>query len=140
MSDLISREDALDAVEGWMGYPIVDETLVRVMTDIKDLPSAQTSGDLISREETYKVLTDYYHHTTEVQHSGLREALGRVPSAERTGHWSEAERKKSEVFYCSVCGGRAYHPWMGSRNTDEKNKCRYAYCPNCGCRMKGEEE
>ena len=136
MSDLISREDALDAVEGWMGYPIVDETLVRVMTDIKDLPSAQTSGDLISREETYKVLTDYYHHTTEVQHSGLREALGRVPSAERTGEWKYKMHDAYIQRTCSACGWseRMYH-----RNRNQDGLARN-YCPNCGARMKGEEE
>lgn len=40
------------------------------------------SEDLISREKAYKVLTEYYHHKTEMQHKALREALNMVPSAD----------------------------------------------------------
>lgn len=39
-------------------------------------------SDLISRQEAYETLSEYYHHRTEIQHKGLREALDRVPSAE----------------------------------------------------------
>lgn len=38
--------------------------------------------DLIDREKTYEVLTEYYHHRMEIQHKGLREALAKVPSVE----------------------------------------------------------
>ena len=34
---------------------------------------------LIDAEEAYKVLTDYYHHGTEIQHKALKEAIERVP-------------------------------------------------------------
>lgn len=37
------------------------------------------SEDLISKEKAYKVLTEYYHHKTEMQHKALREALDMVP-------------------------------------------------------------
>lgn len=40
------------------------------------------SEDLISKEKAYKVLTEYYHHKTEMQHKALREALDMVPSAD----------------------------------------------------------
>ena len=40
------------------------------------------SEDLISRKKAYEVLTEYYHHKTEMQHKALREALNMVPSAE----------------------------------------------------------
>ena len=40
-------------------------------------------SDLIDREQTYEVLTDYFHQRTEIQHIAMREALSRVPSAER---------------------------------------------------------
>ena len=36
----------------------------------------------IEIDETYNVLTDYYHHTTEAQHKALRDALNRVPVAD----------------------------------------------------------
>lgn len=34
---------------------------------------------LVSKYKVYKVLTEYYHHTTEEQHKALWEALDRVP-------------------------------------------------------------
>ena len=38
--------------------------------------------DYINKHDAYKVLTDYYHHTTENQHMALKEALGLIPEAE----------------------------------------------------------
>ena len=38
--------------------------------------------DLISKEKAYKVLTEYYHHKTEMQHKALRVALDMVPSVD----------------------------------------------------------
>ena len=37
---------------------------------------------LIDADEAYKVLTDYYHHGTEIQHKALKEAIERVPIAD----------------------------------------------------------
>lgn len=37
---------------------------------------------MIERQAAYDTLTGYYHHTTEIQHKALREALERVPSAQ----------------------------------------------------------
>lgn len=37
--------------------------------------------DLISRQDAYNTLTEYYHHRTDTQHEALKEALGRVPDA-----------------------------------------------------------
>jgi len=39
--------------------------------------------DLISRQAAYATLSEYYHHRAEIQHEALREALDRVPSAQR---------------------------------------------------------
>ena len=39
-------------------------------------------ADYISREAAYKTLTEYYHHSSGVQHTVLREALNRVPTAD----------------------------------------------------------
>ena len=44
-------------------------------------------SDLVDRDNVYKVLTDCYHHRTEVQHKALREALSKVPSAEPERKW-----------------------------------------------------
>lgn len=39
-------------------------------------------GRLIDIDEAYKVLTDYYHHKTEIQHKALKEAIERVPTVD----------------------------------------------------------
>ena len=40
------------------------------------------TDDLISREEAYIVLSEYYHHRTYAQHQALREALSKVPTVD----------------------------------------------------------
>ena len=39
-------------------------------------------GKWINTDAAYAVLTDYYHHTTDTQHTALREALGRVETVD----------------------------------------------------------
>ena len=34
---------------------------------------------LIDKEQTYQILSEYYHHSGTLQHMALREALDRVP-------------------------------------------------------------
>ena len=79
-------------------------------------------SNLISREETYKVLTDYYHHTTETQHSGLREALGRVPTANQWIPCSERLPEENElVAYAYQIHGRLEYDigsWSYCAETD----------------------
>lgn len=48
-------------------------------------------GKLIDVEDAYKFLTEFYHHTTEVQYKALKEALDRVPEAE------------PEIVHCKTC-------------------------------------
>lgn len=49
-------------------------------------------ADYISREAAYKTLTEYYHHSSGVQHTVLRESLNRVPTAD-----------VRPVVYCKDC-------------------------------------
>lgn len=37
--------------------------------------------EYIRKADAFDVLTDYYHHTTQVQHMALKEALDRVPTS-----------------------------------------------------------
>ena len=100
-------------------------------------------------DEVYKVLTDYYHHRTKIQHEALKEAIEKVPtvdavsfedyrSMEQTvnkltkaiadaesvkhGHWIT----DMSGCWCSVCNEYSDY------STD--------YCPNCGAKMKGESD
>lgn len=47
---------------------------------------------LIDTDKAYKVLTDYYHHKTEIQHDTLKEAIERVPTVDAV-----------EVVRCKDC-------------------------------------
>ena len=46
--------------------------------DLVEVPTPH--GHLVDIDEVYRVLTEYYHHSTETQHTALREALSRVPT------------------------------------------------------------
>ena len=112
---------------------------------------------LVDAEEAYKVLTDYYHHKTEIQHKALKEAIERVPtvdidaiteSHERTGYdrgfrdgYAEALEETDNVerirhgkwevtpvyIKCSECG-------------ESFMLIPQNYCPNCGAKMDEVEE
>ena len=47
---------------------------------------------LIDAEKVYEVLTDYYHHRTEIQHEALKEAISKVPTVDAV-----------EVVRCKDC-------------------------------------
>lgn len=111
------------------------------------------SEDLISREKAYEVLTDYYHHRTEMQHKALRKALDMVPSAdidlsdysdrlwrnayEQGKADAEAERKIGKWVYnspvtmkCDQCG-YVIADWKWNESK---------FCANCGADMRGGGE
>lgn len=115
------------------------------------------SEDLISREKAYEVLTEYYHHKTELQHKALREALDMVPPVdidlsdysdrlwrkayEQGKADAEPERKRGKwqedtsgygFWICSNCG---FVSEASGANI------LYIFCPHCGAEMeKGEAD
>lgn len=59
---------------------------------------------LIDAEEAYKVLTDYYHQRTEIQHDALKEAIERVPTVDAV-----------EIVRCKDCKWyERKYPWNGN--------------------------
>lgn len=100
--------------------------------------------NLISKEKAYEVLSEYYHHKTEMQHKALREALDMVPSADvperNVGKWLEKEvihAKEAKAIItewqsckCSVCGCYDTRPYLYCFNEPR-------FCSWCGAEMKG---
>lgn len=86
----------------------------------------------IERETAYQTLTAYYHHTTEIQHEALREALAKVPTADVRpvvhGSW---KTHGDGACSCSVCQ-------LGLESFVEG--IFYNYCPFCGADMREEAE
>lgn len=89
--------------------------------------------DLISRQAAYDVLTAYYHHKTDIQHMALREALNKVPSAERHGRWipcsEQLPEEDTDVLITDEDGDidiahYEYNPWSEDPIVDWWN-CEY---------------
>ena len=112
---------------------------------------------LIDADEAYKVLTDYYHQRTEIQHKALTEALSRVPTVdavltefhdrcmeieiqkrfelelkEKHGHWKWHEDNRE--WFCSECKRFVYGVSL------EVYSGEYKFCPHCGARMDEVED
>ena len=87
-------------------------------------------NDVITREDAFNTLTEYYHHKTTLQHLALRDALNRVPPAAKSScyaKWIRGDIEKVNMAWrCSKCGKIVY----------EKSN----YCPECGRYMKGEQD
>lgn len=45
-------------------------------------------ADLIDRKATYYILTEYYHHKTQMQHVALLDALIKVPTVPTEQKWT----------------------------------------------------
>lgn len=166
-TDSISKKAAIDAVRNIRAITGTDDDSIllidkaEAMTELMCLPSAQTEPlcntcryrNLEWDEEPCDSCTmggesNYYKPSAQPDMSEYSDRLWKAAyergkreaqPERKKGKWSEAERQKSQIFYCSVCGGRVYYPWIGSRKEKRKNVCRYAYCPYCNADMRGEQ-
>lgn len=88
--------------------------------------------EMIDKKQAYQILSEYYHHTSALQHMALKEALDRVPVVDavpvKHGYWIFNPKDAIEMTFtllkCSECG---------AESADGGN-----YCPNCGARMDEE--
>lgn len=96
-------------------------------------------NDTISRKAAYEVLTEYYHHKTELQHKALWDALSKVPpdnSERKRGKWDFIG---DQMFRCTCCGEVYSQQEFESLVHFSKDSLFPGYCPNCGADMKGEQ-
>lgn len=89
--------------------------------------------DYIEREAAYEMLSEYYHHSTEIQHEALHEALSCVPTADVRpvvrGEWIIPPENRNyahmlDFYECPFCG--------------YIEDCLVNFCPNCGADMRSE--
>ena len=105
MSDLISRQNTIDAISTWDKFGV------------------NVRGEVV---RWYEGLEPY------VKLRDVVWAIEKLPSAERTGHWTirTTITSNGNTYYsyeCSECGDHHGTMWN--------------YCPHCGARMmEGEEE
>ena len=102
----------------------------------------------IDTDKAFEVLTDYYHHKTTIQSISLKEALGRVPTADvvevRHGKWIKMSDADGVYWACSECGEDIprishYNPQFDlfpRLESIDKTK----FCPNCGADMRERGE
>ena len=90
-------------------------------------------AEYINREDAYRYLSRYYHHSTYVQSLYLREVLDGIPAADvvgrKTGKWILPNNEVAvylNEWICSACNNLI----------DGKHN----YCPNCGAQMIGGDE
>ena len=92
----------------------------------------------IDRDKAFDVLTDYYHQRTLIQRDSLREALGRVPTAD------VVERKKGKwidnkgLYQCSACKHIWSELWWSASCPIDRMYKIMRYCPSCGAYMRKE--
>lgn len=91
MTDLISRDDAIRALSGacstW-------EDDAKVQEIVMALPSAEPTGDLISRAEVHKILSLFSTEggsDAKMLFMDAHESIDNIPSARPTGEWSTHE-------------------------------------------------
>ena len=136
MSDLISRQDAIRWVKiecNPYGKPTLDfESGKKVIGHLKQMPSVEAPTGLISKEDVKWQIQEWIAELNEAI-----DVLDSIPSAEpKTGKWIVNISDYESV--CSVCGAKetdfiyGTEMWYG---LGESN-----YCPNCGAKMRGEEE
>ena len=108
--------------------------LINNSMEVPDQLKKKQMSDLISREDA---INEAYYIAIggEIFEVVQVETLLGLPSAERTGEWIWVQYDSNPElgnFHCSECN---FIPACFNLARKHLN-----YCPNCGCRMKGEEE
>lgn len=97
-------------------------------------------NDLISRQAAID-LCDWYDNPS--MHDDLEKLPSAQPERER-GEWYKPKEypRDSYRYICSNCQNVAYYVTgnNGKKQKEDKPKCGYRYCPNCGAEMQKARE
>ena len=147
----MTREEAIAVLEAIRQYIIAhylftlteedNEAIDMAISALSAEPKAIANNcDLISRADAIEavrkeLVCDGRHETHDKTCRFIADVLlSALPSAERVGVWIPKEDYGGFDYYqCSNCKEDFYFEAEPSKN-------EYHYCPNCGARMKGDEE
>lgn len=91
----------------------------------------------LTDKDVYAVLTEVYHHRTDIQHKALRDAINSVPTADVVEHKKGKWINDRGLYRCSYCNQLWTEWWVASKPI-ERMKKESPYCPMCGS-YNGEE-
>ena len=150
MSDLISREAAIDSISKCMDIYVNNlQTMVykaEAYKALTDLPSAEQEThdkrtetracDLISRQAAIEEIARWIGYIDEDMILRIQTGLKKLPPEEperKTGRWILKKTYEDEYgneqfkYFCSECDAPAY-------------EFSQPYCHRCGADMRGEED
>ena len=147
MTDLISRQSAIEAIEFGITYlkilntetgevtePFakINDELREAVNRVKELPSAQPMNDSLHRQDVLDEIENWAECGEDKFENAVKALFDRIenmPSEQRTGYWSVESADRNTGYggaiVCSECGcdgGSTY----------------WKYCPYCGARMDEE--
>ena len=136
MSDLIRREDVLEALLGWGTDPTDGEieyyvNSIPTAEPLVTVKAKQNEGLYLDTDEETLLETEYIVVATD---SWYKEYIHETDGKPRVGKWLDGERVGYNgtyyYRYCSEC--------LFERNDDDVDKDT-PYCPNCGAKMERSE-
>ena len=98
-----------------------------------DLISRQAALEKVRAMQTYKLFMG--DDMILVDKAEVQTELMMLPPAQPKPHEGRFERKRDGVF-CSVC----HYGWEFITGIPVEVEREYHYCPNCGAKMKGEQD
>ena len=133
MSDLISRQDAIEAIrklsqdDGYINLPHE-----HVTDAVRGLPSVQPGPEEFEWCHDCKEYDQTAHCCHRAQ-KVIQQVVEELKAERKMGKWI-VDALANNIYRCSECGIDA--PVEPTGGTEYKSN----YCPNCGADMRGDED